>query len=163
MKNLSSNDTSLCCRRYFLPVGPKELREDYEKWKKKEPFRWKEIELVYPMSRHLGVFKCTVGGKPTEEYQHHYSCKMLDKETGVCTIYDIRPDMCRKYPYDGVEEVKACIEKGCQTFDICNGIKDVEKKIKKKKGLRKWFSDLRLSRSRKRIIKLLDTINEERK
>ena len=35
--------------------------------------------------------------RPTFE-GYRYRCKHWDPETGDCTIYDIRPQMCRDYP-----------------------------------------------------------------
>jgi Fe-S-cluster containining protein len=29
-----------------------------------------------------------------------YTCRRLDRSTGLCTIYERRPKMCREFPYE---------------------------------------------------------------
>jgi Fe-S-cluster containining protein len=115
-----------CCRVFTLPLPPEELKERYEHflnngkdrlhksdqrsyYQKNEQYTsTEEIYLIYPMVKYLGKFKKTPQGYRTNEYIHHYTCKHLDKKTGNCTIYEIRPKMCRRYPDAGI-----CYYKGC--------------------------------------------------
>lgn len=38
----------------------------------------------------------------------YFTCRHLDQGSGDCKIYELRPRMCRDYPYG-----KACIVEGC--------------------------------------------------
>jgi Fe-S-cluster containining protein len=46
--------------------------------------------------------------KRPDEGAHYYSCKHFDHKDKVCTIYEIRPEVCRAYPYG-----KKCEYAGC--------------------------------------------------
>jgi Fe-S-cluster containining protein len=69
-----------------------------------------DIWLIAPMVTYLGYnrdYPPTVNprdeellGQPLPE-QHWYSCKHFDPDTCLCTIYEIRPSMCRSYPGRG--------------------------------------------------------------
>lgn len=66
-----------------------------------------DIHLIAPMVVYLGPDASlpkqvnptdeAVLGKP-EIPGHRYRCKHFDPKAKVCTIYDIRPAMCRDYP-----------------------------------------------------------------
>ena len=87
--------TGQCCEKFWLPYSPEELREYYVKiykYKETDPLFYAELEQIAPMVIYIG---------PTENGNGHwYTCKWYDKETTMCTIYEVRPDMCRNYPYD---------------------------------------------------------------
>lgn len=123
--------TGDCCREFYLPLSPAELREAYELARDsqggqrqllhREPgeIGWRvglleDIELLFPMVVHLGEKTHPPGTNPTDAELlsppgrgHYYRCKHLDG--GDCTIYEHRPGMCRRYPYSG-----ACNYVGCR-------------------------------------------------
>lgn len=70
-----------------------------------------EVYLVYPMLIYLGYcnFEPCRPRTKTKQRAHHYTCKHFDKKTGLCTIYEHRPLMCRRYPND-----EACLYRGCK-------------------------------------------------
>lgn len=63
-----------------------------------------EIYLIYPMLVYLGAHNWDPATGPSKRYpkghskSHHYTCKHHDAKTGLCSIYEIRPYMCRRYP-----------------------------------------------------------------
>lgn len=109
--------TGHCCKNFSLPVSPEELRDKYRQWLGAqgnkpgvismsgalEPYGvWDpDIHIIAPMVVYLGR------GAPIPRYinshekgsdVHRYRCKHWNQKTGDCTIYDIRPQMCRTYP-----------------------------------------------------------------
>lgn len=121
--------TGHCCRSFHLPFSPKELHEAYERWrasldghpiyKNQEPKDkriYSDIWLLAPMAEHLGKSKkCPPRVNPRdsellgeESEGHWYRCKHFDTKEKKCTIYEIRPRMCRDYPYG-----KPCNYAGC--------------------------------------------------
>ena len=123
--------TGHCCTALTVPFSPEQLRAAYERWNKggHEPIRmagiapadtklYQDIHLIAPMLTHLGFFKKApvrqvnpndddVLGKSSDG-AHYYACKHFDRKQKVCTIYEIRPAMCREYPYG-----KPCNYAGC--------------------------------------------------
>ena len=109
--------TGHCCKNFHLPFGPDEIREHYLRWSRGGTQITKErgehmpiytdIHLIAPMVVHLGYFDTTNKGiNPSDDHLtgvetpgHRYRCKNLDPKSGDCTIYEIRPTMCRDYPY----------------------------------------------------------------
>lgn len=121
-------DTSMCCRRFYLPYSYNELKEDYERFIRDGHSRWLEIDKIFPMLIHLGEFDCLVDGTPTDNPHHHYSCRHLDVATGNCAIYNgDRPTLCRTFPDNVIGEFKRCQNLKCKTFNRCNGIKEYRK------------------------------------
>ena len=59
-----------------------------------------EIHIIFPMLIYLGYcdFNPCNPRKKLEMKSHHYTCKHYDKKTTLCTIYEHRPLMCRRYP-----------------------------------------------------------------
>lgn len=122
-----------CCRRFVLQYSPEELRNEYEAWLRssdKVEFQQTvmtgsrsrsnyeritlhgEIYLIYPMLIYLGYNDWepnNPGIKIPGQRCHHYTCKHFDTKTNLCTIYEIRPLMCRNYPNG-----HACRYKGCK-------------------------------------------------
>lgn len=114
-----------CCRRFILPYPPEKIKEQYEAWlvggsdrnrvmmrkyvsdAEMGPMDYiettpvdSEIYLIYPMLIFLGEFHYD-SCNPKRRYKHtsyHYTCKHYDKKTTLCTIYEHRPLMCRRYP-----------------------------------------------------------------
>jgi Fe-S-cluster containining protein len=119
-----SRCTGHCCRMFFLPYSPDQLREEYQRWLRTDgdavihkghigygqakPLL-AEIHLIYPMVIHLsesypdGYAMVNPRDVDPEEVSagHFYTCKHLDRTTDNCTIYEDRPGMCRDYPYRG--------------------------------------------------------------
>jgi Fe-S-cluster containining protein len=112
-----------CCRAFFLPCSPEELEAHYHRWLEyRSAIRCltsltmdskrvhmpelnviQDIHLIYPMVRYLGAFKRPpyreVVSTGDSVLKHYYTCKHFDPKTSNCTIYAIRPVMCRDYPY----------------------------------------------------------------
>lgn len=127
--------TGDCCREFWLPFSPDELRKAYEVWKSSAGGRqlmhreseqdgshmkiFEDIELIFPMVAYLGRKKPPKGTNPTvnelvngeQAYGHYYRCKHL--AGADCTIYDHRPGMCRRYPYG-----KKCNYLGCAWREV---------------------------------------------
>lgn len=120
-----------CCERFVIPFSPEDLREMYQGWlvsgthsspvmskrhqdshsNYRDTRRDPEIYLLYPMLKYLG-FKYTEPCNPRKKLKngsHQYTCKHYDKKTKLCTIYEIRPRMCRDYPNG-----HACLFPGCK-------------------------------------------------
>lgn len=110
--------TGHCCEDFSLPFPPEELNAGYHRWVSREgapmgmnghslgPW-YKDIWLIAPMVVYLGYKEGMpprvnpsdeeLKGEPELKY-HRYKCKHFDPQTRDCTIYDIRPAMCRSYP-----------------------------------------------------------------
>ncbi len=123
--------TGHCCRKFALPFSPKELRAAYDRWlasqegytitkcglQPADAKLYQDIHLVAPMVEYLGRFdyRTFTGVNPSddelrgERYKcHYYRCRLFDEKAKKCTIYEIRPKMCREYPYG-----KKCNYTGC--------------------------------------------------
>lgn len=113
--------TGHCCRAFFLPYSPEEIHRAYLAWRDGKPVPRSSLEspeipnlidihLVASMVRHLGFgtrrdVAPTAPISPTKGARnsaaqpgHFYTCVHL-QPNGDCGIYDIRPAMCRDYPY----------------------------------------------------------------
>lgn len=110
--------TGDCCENFTLPVSPEELEANYHRWvidgqplgmNRAAPKTWfQDIHLIYPMVTYLGYTDITppkvnltdeqILGNPEPKF-HRYTCKHFDPKTRNCTIYEIRPVMCRSYPH----------------------------------------------------------------
>ena len=70
---------------------------------------YSEIDLLYPMLTFLRKDNIHPDGeKKIEGNVYHYSCKHLDRKTGDCTIYNIRPSMCRHFASETICHYKSC-------------------------------------------------------
>lgn len=58
-----------------------------------------DIFILYPMLFPVGM---DADGK------HVFSCKHFDEKTRLCTIYEIRPTMCRRYPNNNPCRIGGC-------------------------------------------------------
>lgn len=125
----SSRCTGHCCTALYLPFSPEQLRDSYERWRWSGTPLYKggltpestsiytDIYLVAPMLTYLGFLKKTPlkSVNPTDDELlgksvggHYYSCKHFDHKKKICTIYEIRPQMCQGYPYG-----RKCNYAGC--------------------------------------------------
>ena len=78
---------------------------------------YRDIHLIAPMVRYLGFTydhppqinpsDNRLLGKPKTK-QHYYTCKHFNPKTRDCTIYEIRPAMCRSYPDSGLCNYAKC-------------------------------------------------------
>lgn len=62
----------------------------------------KDLTSKKPIERsdtavHQSVFKTLIDSMAGSTHLNHHPCMFLDKETQSCTIYDIRPTICRKF------------------------------------------------------------------
>lgn len=133
-----------CCRRFTLPMNPEELYAAYLYWLNhsaesinknshicdnntlysRHDRLIQDIHLIYPMVIYLGKFNKTPEGFSIDHEIYHYTCKHHDQKTGNCTIYDIRPSMCKLYPYG-----RKCYYKGC-TNEYAASKEEIKSKIK---------------------------------
>jgi len=135
-----------CCRRFILVQSPEELKQEYEAWLRnpgvgtlnypgmdgtnKFQSIHAEIYLIYPMLIYLGYceFEAYNPKKKTPgRFSHHYSCKHHDVKTGLCTIYEHRPYMCRRYPNGD-----SCPFPGCTLPGNAKRIREEKKRTSKK-------------------------------
>lgn len=104
-----------CCRAFFLPLSPLEV-EHQRKLLEIGKHKFIDDHKVLPML----IFVRSEHTRKKTVYR--YTCKWLDRETGSCTNYEDRPDMCRNFPYR-VESLKpsgACKEfRGCTMRGTC--------------------------------------------
>lgn len=108
-----------CCKDIGLKISPEEFKGSYLKWVlnsgdanidtvvmtvKNEDIKidrdLSEIYLLYPMLTYIKKDYChpESDGKKQDCIIYHYTCKHFDNKNKVCTIYNIRPYMCRSYP-----------------------------------------------------------------
>lgn len=91
-----------CCQDVRLAESPDMLEKAYHYWKKSSSIdpKFSDIYIIYPML----TFKYE---NPEKDFSFHYYCKHFKYNAdgiSTCTIYDIRPQMCRNFPYyDDVE------------------------------------------------------------
>lgn len=120
--------TGHCCEAFTLPFPPEHLRELYimsrdhlegrvhlrmnDDLQLHEPRLIEDIHLIYPMVSYLGHIPTPMAGveppSNPEARAHYYTCKHFDRVSRNCTIYEIRPGMCRSYPYSSDCNYAAC-------------------------------------------------------
>jgi len=117
-----------CCERFIIGKDLEDIKREYLNWKEacegtpmvmngrpelKSTYHSHDIHLIYPMLIDLGehYFEPRAPEVKTDFKVRHYGCKHFDYKTRLCTIYDIRPSMCRNYPND-----KVCLYKGCKCY-----------------------------------------------
>ncbi len=123
---MGSRCTGHCCETFTLPFSPDELETAYHRWKngsnrstpitiggnEKTQTIFDQIYLIAPMVKYLGFSRSPIkavnkaDGRPTA--RHYYTCKHYDKKSRKCTIYEMRPQMCREYPYGRSCNYAAC-------------------------------------------------------
>ncbi|MBN1534238.1 MAG: YkgJ family cysteine cluster protein [Spirochaetes bacterium] len=86
-----------CCQDVRLAESPEILQKAYEFWRKSKKVdpSFSEIYLIYPML----TFKFE---NEEEDLPYHYYCKHFTRDSDglpTCSIYPIRPAMCREFPY----------------------------------------------------------------
>ena len=91
-----------CCEAFSIGSP-----EEFDARNKDQP----EYELVKGLVIHLGQFegnptgRTECGKRSTKRLEpgdpsgwHFHTCRAWDPETRLCTVYETRPSMCRKYP-----------------------------------------------------------------
>lgn len=149
-----------CCEDVTLKISPEELELSYHLWLRQREDRghddikmsedskildrlshniFKDIYLVYLMlifshkdNNHPEFSKDHPASKlDKENIYYHYKCKHYDKKNRKCTIYEVRPWMCRSYPNG-----KPCYNKGCQWRKQIKWRKEITKKKIVEKSLK---------------------------
>lgn len=109
--------TGHCCQNFHLPLSPDDLDRGYAQWKSggkqitmsgaTPPPVWQDIHLIAPMVVWLGPDatrpkqinpRDSILLGEVDPAGHRYRCKHFDANEKLCTIYEIRPAMCRNYP-----------------------------------------------------------------
>jgi len=86
-----------CCQDVRLAEQPELLEKAYYYWKKTKQIdpEFSEIYLIYPMLVFLYE-------NSKEDLPYHYRCKHYTADQSglpACSIHEIRPRMCRDFPY----------------------------------------------------------------
>lgn len=119
-----------CCEDIGVRLSPEEIKASYFYWLSKEKNAgsyklskstsllldsnhkiYEDIHLIYPMLVFVkkDYYHPENPTKKSKDAVYHYTCKHFNTENRKCSIYDIRPAMCRSYP-DG----KACRNPKCK-------------------------------------------------
>lgn len=129
-KKITDRCTGACCERLPIPISPHELQASYWAWQrggeqvrfdggKNDPI-FQDIHLIAPMLVYLGEFdkppnqyindtdEVLLNGGKFDHTRHYYRCKHFDPKKKICTIYDMRPAMCRSYPNGNECNYTAC-------------------------------------------------------
>ena len=99
---------SECCKRFTLPESYTTLKKAYNKWRKSETdeSQFEDIDLIFPMLLPLDEGKVQKAADYSKFYT--YKCKHLVE--GKCSIYTIRPKMCRGF---GTKYIPTSLDKKC--------------------------------------------------
>ena len=100
-----------CCQAFILPLSPMELKHWDKVAEKTGKNRYQDIRKIADMVIFLGHYGSRTIRK-LKGKRYHYTCKWLNKESGLCTNYENRPSMCSDFPYGNVCEYKGCNFKG---------------------------------------------------
>ena len=128
LSNFSCNGCGACCEKFFLPLSPQELIDAYRYFKDRDDrltmsflnerkagvhdFRiYQDIELVAPMVRLIEEVQETDDNR----HGYWYTCIHYDQSKKRCGIHNIRPRMCRGFPFYGGKE--PCFKK--ETYPKC--------------------------------------------
>lgn len=99
--------TGHCCRKFFLPFTPDQLKAEHEK-----AIAWDVggLDRVFPRYDPVEMLKVAPMVIPISEANggYHYTCKHFDGETGNCRDYENRPKMCSDYPYGSACTFSEC-------------------------------------------------------
>jgi len=117
---MSDRCTGDCCRNFWLPFTPEEIRAAYVFWRDGGA-SWTDagglirtdtpgdIDIIDPMVRPVAAPDVSLWRDGTGPGVHgnFYRCVHL-QENGDCGIYEIRPVMCCDFPYN-----KPCVYRNC--------------------------------------------------
>lgn len=107
-----STCTGTCCAAFRLPKTLSVLRRDQATIRDGEQIAAMVIPLTPKQARERNEQFGGDGrasGFPWSDRGHHFTCRHWDEETGLCGIYEDRPEMCRNFPYG----------KGCPMAATC--------------------------------------------
>ena len=86
---------------------------------------FKKLKLLHPFYTYLEV----LGSDETGLY---FECKKLDKETKKCTIHNMRPGICRRYPQEEIFSMGGALKDDCgYMFKPIDSFESILKKMKK--------------------------------
>jgi hypothetical protein len=103
-----------CCHFVLLDMSPRRLWEDYADWSKNPNLKYSDARAIHFDDIHL-VYPMLTGhcrGKWVNPHcgtvRYVYGCKhiSLKEDESVCTIHEIRPQMCRAYPFYGKQPME---------------------------------------------------------
>lgn len=126
-----------CCKRFYLPLTPDELKYEATREDRYEKIRFnpKEMEQIYGMVIALAPSKDSKVGvdgfSAPPESGWYYTCKNFDTQTGNCLIYETRPDMCRDYPFYGEGYRNRCTYENCTWEEARNPPVKIRLQLKK--------------------------------
>lgn len=106
--------TGHCCERFTIPGESYEsLRDIYTQWQTAGcPPTANSIDILFTMLKKVGISDVRNNGLRLEAPVQWYTCKHYDRARHLCTIYDVRPLMCRAYPNG-----EPCTYAGCTMVD----------------------------------------------
>jgi len=132
-----------CCKDIGLSQSPEQLEHSYRRWVADQSYDsipivngdqsasaiFGEVWLLYPMLTFIKKdLKHPEGSNKKPVY--HYKCKNFDSKKKICTIYDIRPSMCRSFGSGD----RGCGYKSCKWDSATKKWKNNQKKIAELKG-----------------------------
>ena len=128
---MSSRCTGHCCRRFYLPLSPTQIKGEAALVRLGGRSRFNPTEIAKIADMVILVDQTPKPNNDSEYNRYHddsvgyfYTCKHHNKDTGDCMNYENRPNLCRDYPYGG-----SCAFKGCTYIpDVIPG-KDLTKQL----------------------------------
>ncbi len=103
--------TGHCCEKFQLPWNQKGLDKALEDTLH-GTMVWQDMEFVHDMVIFIGPTEESLieNLENTDSGQQFWdwTCRHFDKENRICTVYDKRPQMCRKHGVD-----YPCATQGC--------------------------------------------------
>ncbi|MMZ43654.1 Flagellin N-methylase [compost metagenome] len=99
-----------CCQAIHLPLSPKDIQEMHEKGNNPDASfihqNWTPIskEEAFDINPYFLVNEKRIKEEELDlnyEDLYFYTCNRLDKESKLCTVHDLRPNVCSGYPWYG--------------------------------------------------------------
>ena len=81
------------------------------------PMSQKEVKIIHKYVKKHSIKEC-VHMPPTKEPVFDMTCPFRDNTKGICTIYEVRPEICKQFICDSEKRVKHNRELLKQTRDI---------------------------------------------
>lgn len=92
----------MCCAAFYFSSSHEEVATRAPQ--DADDYTLKEMLVPITSPRELRERREEFGLPPMKipkDTSHFFKCNKWDEETGLCTIYERRPKMCRDYPYEG--------------------------------------------------------------
>lgn len=83
------------------------------------PMSRKEVATIHRYIKKHRVEEC-VHLPPTKESVHDMTCPFRDNGKSICTVYEVRPEICKQFICDSEKRVKHNRELLKQTRNIIN-------------------------------------------